>query len=75
MRHWKITGLSFGSSSAVPPRRSSSMCLAPAMRPGLPLVGLAHVDQHGLAGLEDLVDALGLEVELGVGEGAHRLLV
>ena len=47
------------------------MCVAPAIRPGVPLVGLAHVDQHRLARIEDLLDALGLEVELGVGEGTH----
>ncbi len=33
IRHWKITGLSLGSSSARPPSRSSSMCVAPAIRP------------------------------------------
>ena len=41
----------------------------------VPLVLLAHVHEHGLLGVKDLPDALGLEVELGVGEGAHGLVV
>ena len=40
--------------------------------PGLPLVGLAHVDELRLAALDELLHALRLEVELVVGERSHE---